>query len=710
MRYNYNFVWEDGSFGIHNSSYAVQLLQRSYEGVFGHPIDEDYPEMALRGPVREGQELPLDNEDADARIEIVSVTPRAIAASEDDVFDEVASGLDNVGLGQKVYLEAQPVPEADISGYEWTLIGEPGSAATLEVVGENGGMALFRPDRQGQYAVILTPLNGALEPTTPTARLVYASVWVGSGLLNEPAVPARAPRCGTGFCHGGNNANERLNVAPDWVQSAHAHKLQAHMSGERGSHYSVSCLPCHTVGFDEDPAAVNGGFDDVATELDYDLAEIAHLVEQAAETGEPKFAELPGPLQNMASIQCESCHGPGRQHPVYVTGGVHEDEEEEEEHDDAHRIAGANLDPRNCAQCHDSASGYQQGYYQWSGSAHPHAHEISGGRVARSGSCLKCHTGEGFVAVRARGEEAQAVAEPHGITCATCHDPHYSEHAHQLRVAGAFTLDSGDSINDVSAGLGGLCMRCHNARVSDAEDRALTSYRGVHHGPQADMWLGVNGIDFGVPFTENSFHSTGFLGLPGVPDACVFCHMAPPSQSGSGVTEPPRVGSHTYAMRDEMGTPDDPSDDELNAEHTCGQCHANLDRYDRRSWADYDGDGAVEGIQTEVRGLFNMLRPGILANMPGTSVSSTGKIEISGANFANLTEKQKFALYNYNFVWEDGSFGIHNTSYAVQLLQRAYLGVYGRSIEQDYPRVVLRGPVPEPPEPRTGVSNVWVLY
>jgi hypothetical protein len=50
---------------------------------------------------------------------------------------------------------------------------------------------------------------------------------------------------------------------------------------------------------------------------------------------------------------------------------------------------------------------------------------------------------------------------------------------------------------------------------------------------------------------------------------------------------------------------------------------------------------------------------------------------------------------------------VHNTSYAVQLLQRSYLGVYNRSITEDYPRIVLRGPVPE--RPPTGTGS-WALY
>ena len=43
---------------------------------------------------------------------------------------------------------------------------------------------------------------------------------------------------------------------------------------------------------------------------------------------------------------------------------------------------------------------------------------------------------------------------------------------------------------------------------------------------------------------------------------------------------------------------------------------------------------------------------------------------------------QKYAFYNTNMAWEDGSAGVHNPSFIVQMLQRSYFGVYGRPIEQ----------------------------
>ena len=46
------------------------------------------------------------------------------------------------------------------------------------------------------------------------------------------------------------------------------------------------------------------------------------------------------------------------------------------------------------------------------------------------------------------------------------------------------------------------------------------------------------------------------------------------------------------------------------------------------------------------------------------------------------------AVYNYNFVVIDGSLGIHNTKYAVRLLQVTYGEVTGTDFFTDFPDAV----------------------
>ncbi|MCL5270037.1 MAG: hypothetical protein M1457_05690 [bacterium] len=620
-----------------------------------------------------------------ATINIQGVSPRDVAAQPNDIYDEASAGLNAVGAGEKMYLQALPLPNTGVtvSRYEWSVVQRP-DGSTADVNPAVGEVVTLRPDAEGIYAIRLLPYDGNNLPTDSVTQVVYCSHYAGVGTLDTHGGPAPiAPQCGSSYCHGDSNGTMRLRVLRPWSQSRHANKLQFHMNGLYEAYYAVSCLECHTVGYNTDPQAVNGGFDDVANDLGFDLAQIPQLVADAVDNHHQNFPLLPGPLQNKASVQCESCHGAGSQHPQNLLAADH-------------GIAGVNLDTKQCARCHDSASGFQQGFYQWNISSHPLTASLAEGSVKTNTSCIKCHTGEGFVSVTINGLPAQTAPDPHPITCSSCHDPHFSDYAHQLRVAGDFYMDSGDVMTN--AGLGGLCARCHNSRVANVFTTVNNSSRGAHHGPQADMFAGANGYNFNLPFASGSAHP--FV----VADTCVACHMAAPPISGAGVIDQPKVGGHTYSMRDDMGTADT-SDDLLNVANACGGCHGGLANYDRQARGDYDGDGAIEGIQTEMQGLFDLLKPGLMAFAGTTEDSVTHRININSAGFKNLTEGQKGALYNYNFVIEDGSYGIHNTSYAVQLLQRSYQGVYGRLITDDYPNIALRAPVVV-----VNSAQSWALY
>jgi hypothetical protein len=88
---------------------------------------------------------------------------------------------------------------------------------------------------------------------------------------------------------------------------------------------------------------------------------------------------------------------------------------------------------------------------------------------------------------------------------------------------------------------------------------------------------------------------------------------------------------------------------------------------DRRR-QDYDGNGIVEGVQTEVTGLLGKLA--FLLPPVGTA---KGDIDIS----SSWSKQQLRAAYNYRFVQEDGSFGVHNLSYAVGLLKASIADLSG---------------------------------
>jgi hypothetical protein len=83
---------------------------------------------------------------------------------------------------------------------------------------------------------------------------------------------------------------------------------------------------------------------------------------------------------------------------------------------------------------------------------------------------------------------------------------------------------------------------------------------------------------------------------------------------------------------------------------------------------DYDGDGVIEGVQTEVKGLLNKLA----LLLPPVGVAK----DIIAID-KNWTRPQLKAGYNYLFVLEDGSYGVHNRAYAVGLLKASIADLTG---------------------------------
>jgi len=81
-------------------------------------------------------------------------------------------------------------------------------------------------------------------------------------------------------------------------------------------------------------------------------------------------------------------------------------------------------------------------------------------------------------------------------------------------------------------------------------------------------------------------------------------------------------------------------------------------------------DGTIEPVQDEVQGLLDKF-----VNKQGTGLFQTmsspiydAKGEFVEGNKTQHPLETVGALYDYKFVLEDGSKGVHNTKYAVQLL------------------------------------------
>jgi hypothetical protein len=184
---------------------------------------------------------------------------------------------------------------------------------------------------------------------------------------------------------------------------------------------------------------------------------------------------------------------------------------------------------------------------------------------------------------------------------------------------------------------------------------------GPHHGPQADMIAGTNAFAYEGKTYANSAHTTV------VKDTCITCHMTLP-EGRYGLS--PAIGSHSFNIAGEVH--------EAETLNTAGclSCHKDMTQvkgapvFNKSAAADYDNDGRVEPLQQEVKGLLEVLvnpaGSGLLQRLSPPMYKADGSWNF--VREGKRTKMEVAALYNYKFVLEDRSLGIHNAKYAIQIL------------------------------------------
>jgi predicted CXXCH cytochrome family protein len=347
--------------------------------------------------------------------------------------------------------------------------------------------------------------------------------------------------------------------------------------------------------------------------------------------------QLSAAQQAVGNIGCESCHGPGADHKGDVT-----------------KIS-KSLDAGVCNQCHDSPTHHNIG---GNFNASNHATLKVSSAEASNNGCWPCHNGSAFAVdswrhnwgVKPSKADTLAVDPTFkSISCASCHNPHSTANPNQLRYVSVDSLYNGYKIT--TGGKGQLCMNCHRARSSVAKSVTTKAPKygwagrfGGHHSVQADLLYGQNGYNYSGADTVVGSPSVHSLVTS---DACVTCHM----QSRNG--QP----NHEFSM-DSAGVKDFAG--------VCTQCHSGVTTsFDQKmANADYDGNGKIEPFVTEVAGLMTQLKAKLPQDSFGNVISSAGD-SMKIYNRPDLVQ----GIYNYNFILEDRSNGIHNPTYTIALLK-----------------------------------------
>lgn len=295
---------------------------------------------------------------------------------------------------------------------------------------------------------------------------------------------------------------------------------------------------------------------------------------------------------------------------------------------------------QNCMDCHGNSQLITAKMFQWEHSVH-----ATGGHFDRNAtSCAVCHTSQGFLERVNTGATSTAatIEDPLPINCYTCHKIHstytqadweFTRTAPVTLWVGGQTLDFGDA---------NLCISCHQSRAvspvlpdpaTGGTINITNSRYGPHHGPQGEMLPGINGYEVAGPAPyENSAHT--LLLANNVRNACIACHM--------GTAQAVNSGGHTFRVISEDG--------DLN-HAACVECHLVADELDDLVM---DRQGQIEARLEELRLL--LIDRGLLNGT--TDLAIPGSFEGHEAG----------ALFNYRFVQEDHSRGVHNFKYANALL------------------------------------------
>lgn len=303
-----------------------------------------------------------------------------------------------------------------------------------------------------------------------------------------------------------------------------------------------------------------------------------------------------------------------------------------------------------CKQCHSSNTAIYAAQLQYEHSQHGSGENAGYGNRT---DCSGCHNNEGFQEYLATGK-ANVAANPTPISCYTCHFVHtnYDSTDLGLRTVAPVKLMADNSLT-VDLGKANLCFTCHQSRAhgvatltaTSTDAVSITSSRfGPHHGPQGNMFAGM-GKSAAFEITGSSTYSNS-MHTSMVSGSCISCHM------GSAVNGPTGGGHSMNIYYDSHGV------ETLNSAN-CTMCHSSATTL----------ANILKGTQTEISTLLTSLESELVNR--GYYDTVTDLFKASSTKPLVVTADEARTMYNFKFVQEDLSLGVHNYAYAKALLENS---------------------------------------
>jgi hypothetical protein len=433
-------------------------------------------------------------------------------------------------VGTRVYLNPG---SSWTAGSTWTLTTPSGSSASFD-------------NASNQYPSFIPDIGGKYTATLGTNSFdIYAGSWmgvIGSGSTVTNTQNGTVPfgenqTCS--LCHQVGGGGLALDVFSEWVGTKHAVHMTYAMDGVSGFSSGESCLGCHSVGFDNgNKNAAAGGLSEVAA------AQTPPWVYPTT-INSGNWAATPAAVQQLANIQCESCHGPqgnaaggmSAGHTLTDVSGTHEPFQ-------SPRISYAAED---CGTCHAAGTSHHH-YSEWAtldstrpglnpaGKGHSNLAVAQSeglttvsGKPALNNSCGRCHTAQGYTEYvdnlqagnvgtlsptqQAAGQLSVNTVQPQ--TCQACHDPHADavdpvtgEDEYQLRLwNNTPLLPSGFAAYGVGAGA--VCISCHNSRNGAYNASAVDNSTTTAYLHEDTDWIGSNPSSSNAALVAANYPSLG---------------------------------------------------------------------------------------------------------------------------------------------------------------------------------------------------------